>query len=72
MIRMIVAKLLEVGKGNLSVEELENLLLNKISFCETKLAYPQGLYLTKVTYPYLDLPPRTDLTGSKFNEWVEI
>jgi tRNA pseudouridine38-40 synthase len=26
-------------------------------------AYPQGLYLTKVTYPYLDIPARTDFSS---------
>lgn len=72
MIRTIVGKLLEIGKGKTSVEEFEHLLKHKIALENTKLAYPQGLYLTKVTYPYLDLPPRMDITGSKFNEWIEM
>jgi tRNA pseudouridine38-40 synthase len=72
MIRTIVGKLMEIGTGKASVNEFEHLLMNKIALCNTRPAYPQGLYLTKVTYPYLNLPPRTDFTGSKFNEWIEI
>ena len=72
MIRVIVGKLLEIGRGKLSVTEFEYLLKNKIPLHKTKPAYPQGLYLTKVTYPYLNLPPRTDMTSSKLNEWIEI
>jgi len=52
MIRIIVAKLLEVGKGNLSMDEFEYLLTNKIALNNARSAFPQGLYLTKV---YLSL-----------------
>ena len=72
MIRVIVGKLLEIGTGKLSIEEFENLLKEKIPLYNTKPAYPQGLYLTKVTYPYLNLSPRNDVTGGRFNEWKEI
>lgn len=72
MIRIIIGKLLEIGTGKLSVEEFEHLLLNKIALYNTKPAYPQGLYLSKIIYPYLNLPPRSDFTNSKFNEWIEM
>ena len=72
MIRIIVAKLLEVGKGNLSVDEFEYLLMNKIALNNARSAFPQGLYLTEVTYPYLNLPPRNDFTNKNLNEWIEI
>jgi len=72
MIRIIVGKLLEVGKGKLSIDEFEYLLTNKIALSNTRPAFPQGLYLTKVTYPYLNLPPRNNFTKSNFNEWIEI
>jgi tRNA pseudouridine38-40 synthase len=72
MIRIIVGKLLEVGTGKLPVEEFENLLMGKIMLCDTKPAYPQGLYLTKVIYPYLNLPPRNDFTNSEYNRWIEV
>ena len=44
MIRMIMGKLLEIGKGELSVEEFENYLITKESPIIFKVAYPQGLY----------------------------
>lgn len=72
MIRIIIRRLLDIGTGKLSVEEFEYLLMNRIDNTDTKPAYPQGLYLTKVTYPYLDLPPRTDVTSGNLNEWIEI
>ncbi len=60
MVRIIVGRLLEIGEGKLTVEEFENYLINKITPPIITPAYPQGLYLSKVTYPYLDIPPRTD------------
>jgi len=36
-------------------------------------AYPQGLYLSKVTYPYLDLPVRSTFSGIMAGgDWVKI
>lgn len=62
MVRIIVGRLLEIGKGKLSVDEFEYYLINKVTPSIITPAYPQGLYLSKVTYPYLDIPPRTDFT----------
>lgn len=56
MIRIIVGKLLEIGAGKLSPAEFEHFLQTKITPPTIIPAYAQGLYLTKVTYPYLDLP----------------
>jgi tRNA pseudouridine38-40 synthase len=61
MIRIIVAKLLEIGQGELSVEAFEDLLKGKKAATNIKLAYPQGLHLSKITYPYLDLPTQLDV-----------
>ena len=72
MIRVIVGKLLEVGTGKLLVEEFEDLLKCKIALYNTRPAFPQGLYLTKVTYPYLNLPARNDITRGGLNEWIEV
>lgn len=58
MIRIIMHKLLEVGQGTLSVDEFEKALIDKVPATNVKQAYPQGLSLTKVIYPYLDLPAR--------------
>jgi tRNA pseudouridine38-40 synthase len=65
MVRVIVHKLLEVGRGKITVEEFEDYLKGEAVPKDIKPAYPQGLYLSKVTYPFLDLPPR-----SKFDQLV--
>jgi tRNA pseudouridine38-40 synthase len=76
MIRIIVGRLLEIGKGKMSVDEFESYLISKETPAIIIPAYPQGLYLSKVTYPYLDLPPGTTFLSVLHNgadsEWVEI
>ena len=62
MVRIIVGRLLEIGKGKLTVAEFEYYLINKITPAIITPAYPQGLYLSKITYPYLDITPRTHFT----------
>jgi tRNA pseudouridine38-40 synthase len=59
MIRIIVGRLFRIGKGEMSVEKFESLLLHPNQINEIWPAYPQGLYLSKITYPYLDIEPRT-------------
>lgn len=56
MIRVIVGHLLEVGRGNETVAEFENRFISKERSERFPVAYPQGLYLSKITYPYLDKP----------------
>jgi tRNA pseudouridine38-40 synthase len=60
MIRIIVERLINVGKGELSVSDFEKYFIDKIPPPSLALAPPQGLYLSKVTYPYVDLPARID------------
>lgn len=58
MVRIIVMKLIEIGSNELSLEEFESFLHLK-SMPKTIIpAYPQGLYLSKVDYPFMDIPPR--------------
>jgi len=73
MIRIVIGKLLDVGNGKLSVDEFENLLITKQRTKIQNTAYPQGLYLSKIRYPYLDIPPKTEF-WNVFNgvEWCEI
>ena len=59
MIRIIVGKLIEVGNGDLSVSDFENYLKTKETPKTIIPVYAQGLYLSKVTYPYLDLPNKS-------------
>ena len=68
MVRIIVGRLLEIGQGKLSVDQFEHYLINKETPAIITPAYPQGLYLSKVTYPYLDMPVRASFgnnTGQK-------
>ena len=56
MIRVIVQNLLEIGMGEKSVDEFENHLSEKESSEIKAIAAPAGLYLSKVTYPFLNIP----------------
>lgn len=62
MIRTIVARLLEIGKGKLLVSDLENALRGMQSLPFAKIAWPQGLHLAKVEYPYLNIPSKSPLS----------
>lgn len=66
MIRIIVGRLLDIGRGDMSVDEFEHYLASKQTPQIIIPAHPQGLYLSKVTYPYLDLAPRTNFSGFLF------
>lgn len=59
MIRIIVGRLLEIGKGQMSTDEFEFYIANKQTPKIIIPAHPQGLYLSKVTYRYLDLEQRS-------------
>jgi tRNA pseudouridine38-40 synthase len=76
MIRIIVGRLLEIGRGEMSVDEFEHYLISKETPRVIIPAYPQGLYLSKVTYPFLDIPPRSLFTSilqnSMDNDWQEV
>ncbi|QEC79905.1 tRNA pseudouridine synthase A [Mucilaginibacter ginsenosidivorax] len=63
MIRIIIGRLLEIGRGEMSVDEFESHLISKHTPQIIIPAYPQGLYLSKVTYPYLDIPAKPTFTG---------
>jgi tRNA pseudouridine38-40 synthase len=61
MIRIIVGKLIEIGNEKLSVADFEDYLKHKITPKTIVPVHAQGLYLSKVTYPYLNLPNRSVL-----------
>ena len=72
MIRIITGKLLKIGTGNMSVDEFENLLITLETPGMLEIAHPTGLYLSKVTYPYLDLEPKPNLNMFANIDWIEI
>ncbi len=61
MIRIIVGKLLKIGSGTMSTDEFEFHLISKETPLILDLAYPQGLHLSKVSYPFLDLPNKGEI-----------
>jgi tRNA pseudouridine38-40 synthase len=74
MVRLIVGKLLQVGKGELSLDKFESYLVTKTTPMVLDVAYPQGLFLSKVTYPYLDIPMRTTFSaiGHLEDQWLTL
>lgn len=73
MIRIIMTKFLDIGRGELSVEEFESYLITKETPKLIEPAYPQGLYLSKVIYPYLDIPPRANFSPilqNAITDWI--
>ena len=54
MIRKIVGTALVVGKNKLSVDEFKNTVAEKQEFKIHYLAPPNGLFLSKIRYPYIN------------------
>jgi len=59
MIRIIVARLLALGEGKISLETFMDEKISNQQLNIRNLAFPQGLHLTKIVYPYLDREPNT-------------
>lgn len=64
MIRIIVQKLLLIGRHTLSLKQFEDYLVSKQRPPVNRLAFPQGLHLTKVTYPFMDIPTKSKILQS--------
>ena len=56
----------------MSVDEFEHLLISLETPGMLEIAHPTGLYLSKVTYPYLNLPLRTEFSGLQQKDWIEV
>lgn len=76
MVRIIVMKLMEVGIGEITLEEFESYLSLKGIPKKIVPAYPQGLYLSRVTYSFLDIKPRIEFStifqNKVDNAWIQI
>jgi tRNA pseudouridine38-40 synthase len=76
MIRIIVQKLLDIGEGNLSIEEFESYLKSKETPKYNNLAYPQGLYLSRVIYLHINIPSQSGMNAVLKHEdksyWREV
>lgn len=62
MVRIIIGRLLEIGEGKMSVDEFEHYLSSGQTPKIIVPAHPQGLYLSKVSYPYLNITSETTFT----------
>lgn len=58
MIRLIVARLLLLGSQKISFQTFEDVINGHQKLTYAAIAYPQGLHLTRVSYPYLYVQPR--------------
>jgi len=76
MIRIIMGRLLEIGAGTMDLQTFENHLRSKQTPRIITGAYPQGLYLSKIVYPYLDVPQRTEFAAAfqleQERDWQEV
>ena len=76
MVRIIIKKIMEVGTDELSVDEFENYLALRQTPINTTPAYPQGLYLSRVEYPFMDIPPRIEFStifqNKVDNAWISL
>ena len=61
MIRFCVFFLLEVGTKKMSLEEMQAILNQKKFLGKKKLAYPNGLFLSKVQYPFIQFEEKHQL-----------
>lgn len=55
MIRYCVFFLLQVGSGIITLEEFEQILKQEKLWLQKRPAFPNGLFLSKVEYPFLEL-----------------
>lgn len=58
MIRIMVSRLLALGQGEITLEEFNDVTRNNQSFSFRTLAFPEGLHLSRVEYPYLKRTPK--------------
>jgi tRNA pseudouridine38-40 synthase len=73
MIRILVHELIEVGTGLKSVEEFEEMIKQKTPPKFLNLAYPQGLYLSHIKYPFINTIAIDDFCPLlKINQWIAI
>ena len=76
MIRKIVARLVDIGRDELSLDEFTETLEKKEFFEHKNNAYAQGLFLSRIKYRYLDIPQRTSFSSLFESEgkalWKEV
>jgi tRNA pseudouridine38-40 synthase len=54
MVRKIAGTILMIGKGKIELEEFKQIVTEKKDFRIHYLAPPNGLFLSKIRYPYIN------------------
>jgi tRNA pseudouridine38-40 synthase len=73
MVRIIANKLVQIGKDEMSIEEFERYLSALETPATIIPAPPEGLFLSKVTYPFLDVEAKPEfLQGTHHTSWIAI
>lgn len=73
MVRLLMGKLIKIGAGTLSVDEFESYFIEKVTPVVWDPAYPQGLFLSKVDYSYLNQPMRSNFEPIQGVEtWINL
>lgn len=75
MIRNLMARIMLVGAGEIDISEFESALKNELDEDQLPIsAPPQGLYLSRVVYPFMDIVPVFDpksvMLVKKEDSWV--
>ena len=63
MIRILVGYLLDVGEGKMTIERFEQMLSIQLKSENKRVAYPNGLYLSKITYEGIRLQDQQDISS---------
>ncbi len=73
MIRILVHELIAVGMGKKSIAEFENMIRTKTAPSFMRSAYPQGLYLSQIYYPFLKTAAKNDSCPiMQIERWIQI
>ncbi len=62
MIRLIIHFLLRVGSGKMSLATFEKVLSEQLHIEDKKPAFANGLYLSGVCYPFINIKTPIDIT----------
>lgn len=63
MIRILVGYLLDVGEGKMTIDRFEQMLSSQLKVENKRVAYPNGLYLSKITYDGIKLQSQQDISA---------
>jgi len=72
MIRILVGHLFAIGSNKQSLETFESHFISNQTPEKFDVAHPQGLYLSKVEYPYLSIPTKPIFFGDSDDYWEEV